>query len=39
MMIGFGAELDQLDEIRSGLRAAEVLPNAAERIFQDNLGQ
>jgi hypothetical protein len=39
MVIGLGAEFDQLDEIGSGLGAPEILANASEWIFQDNLSQ
>ena len=34
MVIGFGANLNQFDKIRSGLRAQIILANPAEGIFQ-----
>ena len=38
-MIGFGAELDQLDEIGSGPGAAQILADAGERVLQRDFGE
>lgn len=39
VMIGLGADFDQLDKIRGGLRPPKIFTDAAKRIFQSNFRQ